>query len=438
MSEGLGSVPPRKIDRAIRLTYGQAILGSIYAASTGGMFLIGYALRLGADNVHIGLLTTVPMLMVGMQLLSSALVERGVSRRRLTIAGFLANVSCWGLIILIPFVAARAAPEIKIAALIAIVGLVSLFAQVSGNARGSWLGDLIPASSRATFFGRLNMYAGLIGVLFALVEGTVLDRVKTMGIGAFSGLFAFGMLFGLATTLLFLPQPDLPLSKRPAACGFFSQARETFANRGLMTLMLCMLLWSVQSIAGPFYPTYMLRDLKMPFLGVGAVTAVQTLTMLASSPFWGRVIDRWGCRPVLITCLLGAAPAQLVWIGITRASTVYAVIPLTNLLTGFAAAGLFVAVNTLLYKITPSAGRSVQFAIYSAIITLAVAPLPTLGGYLPRLLQTIGLHYDVRAAFYAPIPFLFAAAWAARRIQEPGARRARELIRNLPRLLRGR
>ena len=70
--------------RAVRLSYVQSMVGAVYAASTGGMFLIGFALMLGATNAQIGLMSTIPMLCIGVQLLTAALVERGVSRRKLT------------------------------------------------------------------------------------------------------------------------------------------------------------------------------------------------------------------------------------------------------------------------------------------------------------------------------------------------------------------
>jgi len=430
------TVPPSAIDRAIRLSYGQAMLSSIYLASTGGMFIIGYALKLGATNVQIGLMSTVPMFFVVTQLLAALLVERGVSRRTMTIAGALANVSCWALVILIPYAAAGAPAVVRIGALITIIALVAAFGQISGNARGSWLGDLIPADFRGTFFGRVNMYAGIIGTVFALLEGAFLDRVKLLGIGAFSWLFGFGMMFGVANALFFLPQPDLPLAKHHSGGNFGRMARETFANVPLLLVMAWSLLWTMQVIAWPFYATYMLRDLKMPFLGVGAVNAVVTLTFLAASPFWGRVVDRYGSRPVLIACSAALAPVPLVWIWMTSASAVYSAVAPLNLLVGFILGGTSVAVNTLMYKLTPSAGRSVQFAIYSTIVVLAAAPMPTVGGYLPRLFRMLGLHADLRLTFYLTIPFVIAAALVARSIKEPGSRPTGDLIRSLLRHLR--
>ncbi|MHB9130712.1 MAG: MFS transporter [Armatimonadota bacterium] len=430
------SVSPHAIERAVKLSYAQAMFGSIFAASTGGMFLIGYALKLQANDAQIGLMSTIPMCCVVVQLLSATLIERGASRRMMTILGALLNVIGWAFIILIPYVAGQASTNAKIGALIGIITLVTIFANISGNARGSWIGDLIPSSFRGTFFGRLTMFAGIIGALFAVIEGRFLDAVKSMGIGSFSWLFGFGMLIGLVNTFLFVPQADVPVPRRAEGARFFTLARETFANKPLMMVMLYALLWSLQVICGPFVTTYMLRDLGMSFLGIGLVNACVTLAMIASSPFWGRLVDRYGCRPVLIACSLLIAPTCLIWLAIDRAVMAYYLLPPVNLVCGFAVAGISVALSTLVYKVTPSAGRSVQFAIYSVLVTLAAAPMPFIGGHLVDWLHMLGIQADLRATFYFCLPCVLAAAFAARYITEPDSRRTRDLVRNLPGHLR--
>ena len=130
IEEAENSQPPHIVNRAVKLSYAQAMLGSIYAASTGGMFLIGYALKLGANNVQIGLMSTIPMLFVVVQLISSTLIERGASRRRMTIFAAVLNVSGWAFIIALPRATAKASPDFRIAMLIAIMAVVTMFAYV--------------------------------------------------------------------------------------------------------------------------------------------------------------------------------------------------------------------------------------------------------------------------------------------------------------------
>lgn len=426
-------VPLHAVERAVKLSYVQAMLGAVYAASVGGMFLIGYALKLGATNAQIGLMSTIPMYLIVVQLASAALVENGRSRKRMTIIGALLNVCGWGFVAALPVLTRGAPANVKMNTLIGLISAITLFAYVSSNARGSWIGDLIPAGRLGGFFGKLMMYAGIIGTGFALIEGRFLDVVKHAGIEGFSWLFMFGMLFGLANVAMFLPQADVKLAIEGARKSFLSLIAETFANRAMMITMAYGTAWSLQAIAGPFYATYLLRDLDMPFLGVGILNAAVTVTMLLSAPFWGRMVDRYGCRPVLTVCTLACAPSFAAWFFVKSALAVYCVILPINLLQGFWTSGVSVSLNTLIYKITPSVGRSVQFAVYSIIVMWLAAPMPAIGGHLPGWLKAAGIHADLRATFLACMPFVLIAALISRKIGEEGARSTKDVVQHLSR-----
>ena len=338
------AIPRGAARQAVRLTYIQSMLGAVYGASTGGMFLIGYALLLGATNVHIGLMSTIPMLCIGVQLVAAAMIERGVSRRLMTFVASMLNVVSWIVVILIPYAAAGASSSTKAWMLICVITAVTFFAYVAGNARGSWVGDLIPARFRGTFFGRAAMYSGIVASLFAIGEGAFLDVLKTHGLPAFSLLFGFG---------------------------------------------------------------------------------------ITSGPLWGRIVDRWGCRPVLHTCasVLGLLPFAWYWVDTPLAA--YRIVSVLNLVGGACASGVGVALGVLVYKATPTVGRSIHLATYSIVFTLVAAPFPWIGGHLPGWLEAMGFPSDIRFTFYLAGAFTLLSSLVTKRIHEPGAGRTREMLREL-------
>ncbi len=418
------------VQRAVRLTYAQMMLNAVFGASTGGMFLIGFALQLGADNLLLGWLSSIPPLFVVVQFVCAYLIERGWSRKRLTVWFSFITPLCWCGIAALPVLADRLSAVQRIGLLVSVIALVTVAGQFVGNARGSWVGDLIPEQRRGRFFGNCTLFAGIIGALFAVGEGRFLDFIQSHGLYAFTALFFFGALFGLGAAVLNLPQPDCPLPQRTHRPHFFSVLREGLRNRPLCILAVAHAILAMSSIAGPFYSAYCLRDLGMSYFGLGCLNAISTATMLLVSPFAGRWVDRFGARPFVILGLLILAPTGLVWMFIPpgRADLAYWLMPFGNGVAGIGSGLIGVAFTALLYKLTRSETRAVHFAAYGVVVTLAGAPMPLLGGWMISHLQTAGFAVDLRLVFYLWVGFVLLSALVAKFITEPGSSSTRRLV----------
>lgn len=422
--------PPHQVAQAIRLTYAQMMLNAVFGASTGGMFLVGFALALGATDVWLGAIASVPQALVVLQLLAAFAIERGVSRKKLTVTFGFVTPLCWLVIAIIPLGAARLPSWVQLSLLVGVISLVSLAGQFVANARSSWIGDLIPAAQRGRFFGYCALAAGLVGAGFAVAEGRGLDFLKEHGTMAFAALFFVGVGFGLVAAALNLPQADCPLTGAAVGVPFFTRLRETFANQALRRVALTHACMALGGIAGPFGNAYMLRDVGLSYFQLGLLNAVNTIAALLAAPLWGRVVDRYGCRPILIFGLVLAAPLTSVWLFIPPGSVSHALwlLPWSNFIGGIGGGGVGVALSTLLYKVTPTAGRAVQFATYTIFVTLFAAPMPLVGGWLVNHLQAAGYHVDLRLTFYLWSATWLLAALVATGIREPTAITTRAMV----------
>ena len=422
--------PPEQVERAIRLSYAQMMLGAVFAASTGGMFLIGFAMSLGADNVVLGLMITVPACFVVCQFMAAWLIQRGFSRKKMTVLFSFVTPLCWMLIASIPLLGGAMGRAARLTVLIAVIAAVTISGQFVGNARGSWVGELIPAKRRGSFFGYCAMFGGIIGAVFAVIEGRFLDFVSSRGLVAFTALFLFGCVFGLVQAALNLPQPDCALPGGRDSGSFLSHVRRTVANRPFRRLALVHAVVALGGIAAPFNAAYCLRDVGLSYFGLGLLNAIGTAAALLTSPLWGRVVDRVGCRPVMLVGLLVMAPCAGVWLFIPPGASLraYRLLPWTNFLAGLGSAAWSVAISTMMYKLSKPEGRAVQFATYSVFIVLVSAPMPLLGGWLVDGLQAAGWAVDLRLTFYLWAMFVLAAAGLARRLREPGAMLTRTML----------
>src|SRR5512143_862464 len=83
--EALSGVPlsPSAVRRALRLSIVEGSLSNIHITATGGAFLTGFALLLGAGDFELGLLAALPFVGQLFQFVGAYLEERLGERRRL-------------------------------------------------------------------------------------------------------------------------------------------------------------------------------------------------------------------------------------------------------------------------------------------------------------------------------------------------------------------
>ncbi len=417
-----------QVGRAIKLTYAQAMLTAIFVASTGGMFLVGFAIDLGADNILLGAMAGIPQFFVVFQFLAAWLVERGVSRKRITVIFSFVSPLSWFLVAIIVVFAGVMETGERLAVLIGIIALVTLSGHLVINARASWIGDLIPAEWHGRFFGYVTLFSGIVGSIFAIVEGKFLDIIRSYGLFAFMGLFFFGVVFGLASAALHIPQPECPLPGEGKKPEFWRLARETLRNRPFALLALVHAAIAMGGIAGPFAATYCLRDVGLSFFGLGILNSIFMAAMIVSSPFWGRLVDKFGCRPILILGLLMMAPCAGFWFFIPPNSPrlAYLLLPWSNFITGLGAAAMGIAITSMMYKLSKPEGRSIQFAAYNVFVAMVGAPMPILGGWLVSNLQSAGYAIDLRITFYFWSAFIFLGAFLATFLHEPFINKSRK------------
>ena len=428
----------REVDRAIRFTYAQTMLKSLFWASTTGMFLVGFAMKLGAGDTLLGLMSSVPAVFIVTQIFGGALAERGYSRKRLAIGFGLVVPIAWFLIAAIPLLStdwARAhlgplggaSARVQLAILITLLAASNAALQISYSVRASWVGELVPPSRMGRFYGYVSMCSGIVAVIAAVCAGRVLDFVKSHGLMAFGGLFVFGALSVLGWALLFIPQPDCPLPREEKHPGVREIGKRVLKNKPFVRLAFANALVMLGSISNPFVAAYMLRDVGVSYFQLGLLTAVTTIASLASAPAWGRLSERFGCRPVMTLGWLGYSASFLVWFAIPPGGADRAVVllPFTNLLAGMALAAANVSHSTIVYRISQPVGRSVQLALYFSFVILIGAPMPFLGGFLVTAMKNHGILVDLRVTFFATAVFYCLAAAAATRIGEPGAAKAR-------------
>ena len=389
MDPGTHPISPQELERSLRYSYLHGLLATIFAASVGGMFLTGFALKLGASNLQIGLLAAIPGAVAGTQLWSAYLLERHGQRKRLCLRSTSLSVGAWALAVVIPFLLPAHPGWVRLAALFAVVGSAAVAGMVSGNAWGSWIADLVPADRYGRFFARRNVIAGPAAMAFAMLEGVFLDWAKTLE--AFSLIFLVGLVAGSAAVFALSRQADVPMARRRdddgRHVGMRTLLREAAGHRQLRTMTLFVVAWVFASaVAGPFYMVFLLKSLKMKFLWVGALTTIASITAVLSNPFWGAIADRTGGRRMLaLTSTLGIL-ATVPWLLVTRGNF-WLLLPAIYIVGAFLGTGWGLGLTTFFFSSLPKESRATYMAVYGTVTGTCGALAPVVGGLIATLVQ---------------------------------------------------
>jgi MFS family permease len=135
---------------------------------------------------------------------------------------------------------------------------------------------------------------------------------------------------------------------------------------------------------GPFYHVFMFEQLDLSAWDVGVLSTVSALGGALSLPAWGKMLDRYGNRPVMVCSLLVWQLVNFLWCLLTPTShtIVYLIWALGGMTSmgAIASAGFVLGQFTILLRLIPPEAKSLAIGLHLAVTSLAAAIAPIVGG----------------------------------------------------------
>lgn len=162
------------------------------------------------------------------------------------------------------------------------------------------MSDLVPAHIRGYYFSWRNRTLGLIGLGCGFLAGAVLYLYRYQPLIGFVIIFSAAMVCRF-TSWVFLRkmyEPPLHIKKDHYFSFWMFVRRWRQSNFVKFTLFVAGINFGTY-FASPFFPLYMLRDLKMDYFSYTVVFITSPLVMLLMMRVWGRQADIVGNIKVL-------------------------------------------------------------------------------------------------------------------------------------------
>lgn len=298
-------------DRALTAAALEGAPAEAFFSLATGSALTAWALCLEADALYLSVLQS---LLVGAQVLHgvAASVSAQKPQRRVATVAVLVSRLAWAPMIALPFLDVGHDAAL---ALLLVVSLVSAVAHVFvQNAVGSWLGGIVPAGMRGRFFAGRSRIATAAMALGALAAALLLDRESDPNRDgpALAVLATLACAVGLASAWLMHRMPA-PVTHEEGALPRASLLATARDPRLRPLLVYQLLLGAAISPGTAFFSLWLLDRLALPYLALAGHAFVIALARALAAPLWGRAVDRFGARPVLVVSTLGVSAMPLLW-----------------------------------------------------------------------------------------------------------------------------
>jgi len=373
-------------DRGLRWVTRDGLASQAMVTFTGGVFLVGFALKLGAPNYVIGLLAALPPLGNLLQLPAIFLVEKIRNRRLISVISAAIARSFWLLIALIPFLfSAKLGLTVLLIALFIRSTVVS-FVSVSWN---SWMRDLIPQGKLGAFFSRRMTLTTALALPLSLGAAFYIDKWKLAFPGreleGYSLLFALGFLAGLLGVYFIYRTPEPQMEIKEEKEKFLSLLFKPFQDVNFRNLLAFSGSWSFAvSLAAPFFTVYMLKRLEFDMSFVILLSVISQLMHIIFLRIWGRLADKFNNKSVLAVCGPTFILSILGWTFTTLPEEYSFTIPLIfalHVLMGISMAGVNLTLGNIGFKLAPQEGATAYLATRNIVNSLAAGVGPILGGF---------------------------------------------------------
>jgi MFS family permease len=420
------------LHRNLRMCTEEGIFATpfIILSIPGNIFIAALVTQvLGLRESAYGVLVSLPAWFNALQVVYIPLLARYWSARTLTIIPSIINLVFWvALMFALPHIHA-AGPDGGTWLLFLLFILISISHSTAAVSWMSWVQEWIPGRLRGKYFGRRNAVIGLCTVISLAGAGYVLERTGTT-------VLAFQILLGVTglmrlmsiyvMTHIYTPwsQPERQIHER-----WWERFGHLRANKPFVALLVYSTLLSFfLNTAGPFSPVFMTEYLQWDVRQQTLLLLLANISAALAMPFWGRLMDRHGCKPVIAGSALLWAVSNYAWAVLTP-ETAWLLYPMW-LWGGLTSPGWILGVFNLVLKLVPAKARMAGISVHLMTTSVAAALAPVIvGNLLAWMVASTGSNLmTYRVLFVLQPTLVIAGLLLLRRVEEPQAEGLSSLV----------
>ena len=367
------------IRRSLNLILLGNLFGNLHGIICGGgtTAMIGLANELQAGDLAFGILNGIPQAAALLQIPFSMLVNRTHQRKKYLLTYGLFSRVLWLFFGLIPLIVPSSPAGLQLWTLIFLLGVSSCCSSAINVCWFPWFSDLAPIRIRGRWLSIRDTMVAACNLGFGILVARMLDTLPAES--KYIIIFLLGGTLGVMDMVCFgfcTEKYNAP----PRRLHFGTVFKDIFSNKPFLRLIVMWTAWCfAANTCGPYLSRYSVNEMGLSFtqMMIFGTAAASVSTILVMSR-WGKALDRFGCRTVMLT----AAAVMSVIDGFYLFSTPGNVIPvlLRNFFGAMFWSGTNLAANSMQLSASPDDMRPSYIAVFACVTALVGTTLGTLFG----------------------------------------------------------
>ena len=367
-----------EVCRSLNLILLANLFGNLFGiiCGTGTAAMVGLANELRAGDLAFGLISGIPQVAMLLQIPFAMLVSRTHRRKRYMLTYGLISRALWLSFGLLPILFPDKAREQGLWVLISLLAVSSCLSAAINVCWFPWFSDLAPSRIRGRWLSTRDTIVAGANLAFGILVAHLLDTLPTPE--RYVIIFIVGGVLGMLDMVCFgfceERYSTPPLRMRLKTAG------HALKNRPFRQLILMWTAWCFTSnLCEPYLSRYSINVMGLTFtqMTVCGTAAASVMTILMMR-YWGRAMESFGTRSVMMVAALGAALANAFYLFSTPGS-VWPVL-LRNALGAAFWCGSNLAANNMQLYTSPDDEKPIYIAMFSCVTALAGMALGSLTG----------------------------------------------------------
>ena len=370
---------PKAIRRSLNLILLANLFGNLHGIICGGgtTAMVGLANEMKAGDLAFGLINGIPWAAALLQIPFSMLVNRTHKRKKYMLTLGMLSRALWMLFGLIPLIVPADPSWLPLWTMIFLLGISSCCGAVINVCWLPWFSDLAPIRMRGQWFSFRDMLAAVFNLGFGLLTAWLLDTLPVYN--RYIIVFAAGGFLGMLDMLCFGFCTE-QYSDAPRKLHIGEVLKAIRKNRAFCRLTVMWTAWCFTSnLCAPYLARYSVNEMGLSFMQMTAFgTAAAAVATVLVMPRWGRALNQYGCRNIMLASTLITSLTDLFYL-FSVPGSIWPVL-LRNFIGAACWSGCNLAANSMQLSSSPDEARPSYIAVFACVTSLAGVALGTLCG----------------------------------------------------------